>query len=141
MSENDEQLDRLTQAATELMENVQALNRESGDQFVNLSKTARFNRRMIWGLTFSFGLDVLLTILIAAGLFSLNDVTDRVDETQATQRAQVLCPLYKLFIAADTPESRARAEANGQDLKERAKTFEIIRHSHKVLKCEEDPTN
>ena len=141
MTTSDEELTRLTQAATELMENVQALNRESGQQFVNLSKTAKFNRRMIWGLTASFALDVLLTILVAAGLLSLNDVTDRVDATQDTQKAQVLCPLYKLFIAADTPENRERAKGAGQNLEDRAKSFEIIRHSYSVLKCDEDPTN
>lgn len=138
MSKSDEELARLTQAATELMENVQALNRESGEQFVNLSRTAKFNRRMIWGLTVSFGLDILLTILITAGLISLNDVTKRVDETQATQKAQVLCPLYELFIASDTPEVRERLRQSGQTeeaLRNRTEQFKIIRHSYSVLEC------
>jgi len=47
-----------------------------------------------------------------------------------------LCPLYKLFINSDTPQSAAAAKARGDDMVQRGQAFATIRISYAALKCE-----
>jgi hypothetical protein len=125
----NEKLAELTAAAEQIVESVNALNKDAGGQLISLAVTAKRNRLMIWGLAISLLLDVLLTGFVVS-------LTFRVNETQQVTRSQVLCPLYQQFVNADTPKARELARRNGQDLEARDKAFRVIRESYDVLDCE-----
>lgn len=128
--ERDTRIAELTQAAEQIADGVNALNRETGGQLVSLAVRARRNRIMIWGLVASMALDVLLTIFMVK-------LTYEVDEAQQLTRNQVLCPLYQQFVNADTPEARERARLAGQNLKDRDVAFAVIHKSYDALECAE----
>lgn len=129
MTENQEQrIAELTEAAEQIVVGINALNRETGGQLVSLATTARRNRMMIWGLTLSLLVDLLLTFFIVG-------LTFKVEEAQQLTRSQVLCPLYQQFVNADTPAARELARKNGQNLERRDEAFRVIHRSYDVLKC------
>lgn len=133
--QEEERQQELTRLARELITEINELAGDTGDQLVALSKSNRWNRRMIWAIAVSFTLDVMLTVLVAFNFLALKDVTAKVDESQKITQSQVLCPLYQQLIAADTPKARELARKNGQDLAARDEAFRTIRRSYEVLNC------
>lgn len=131
----DREIQELARVARDLVTRIDALVGGTGEQMVELSKTARTNRRMIVILWAGFVLDIALTVAVAIGGFALADVSKRVENTQELQTEQVLCPLYRLLLESDTPAARQRAIAGGQDMTVRDKAFREIRQSYKVLNC------
>jgi hypothetical protein len=126
--DRDARIAELTEAAEQIAEGVNALNRETGGQLVNLAVRARRNRMMIWGLALSLLLDFILTVFIV-------HLTFQVDDAQQLTRNQVLCPLYQQFVNSDTPTQRERARQAGQDLKARDEAFAVIHKSYDALRC------
>lgn len=131
----DQEIQELTAAARQLIDRLDVLATGTGDQLVGLAIRARRNRQMIGMLAVSLTLDVILTAFMVFGILQLNHVTARVDSTIKLTQSEVLCPLYQQFINSDTPAQRALAEKNGQDMKQRAEAFRVIRHSYVVLNC------
>ena len=134
---SDSEIERLARAASDLVEQVRQLTGESSEQIIGLSKRAKVNRRLIFGLWVSFLLDAALTILICMGLVQLQDVTRDVNAAQQLTQTEVLCPLYQQFVNADTPAARELARKNGQDLAARDEAFRVIHHSYDILDCKD----
>jgi hypothetical protein len=142
LSEADynERLRALTETAHELIESVQELNRESGNQLVGLTQRAKTNRKLIIGLAISLFIDFLLTIPLTFGFVVLNDTARATEKNAAqlrynstVQRQKALCPLYQVFIDSKSPERRAAA----QDPQKYDQAFVVIEDGYKVLKCAE----
>jgi hypothetical protein len=125
---NHDKIAALTEAAEELVLNINALNRETGGTLVSLSLRAKRNRRIIWALAVSLFLDVTLTIFMV-------NLAYKVDEAQQLTRNQVLCPLYQQFVNSDTPAARERARVARQNLEARDEAFRVIRKSYDALEC------
>lgn len=133
--------DRLGEIADmlpKLLTEVTELANESGVQFVSLAQRARTNKRMIFWLAVSVTFDIALSILLAFGFTALNDsqaqvntLTQRLNLAQTVQRQQVLCPLYTLFLANDTPKARAAAPDKAQF----DHAYVVIRQGYTVLSC------
>lgn len=126
--DQDQRIAELTDAAEEIVNSVNALNRETGGQLIDLAVRAKRNRAMIIALIISLALDVFLTVFMI-------HLTVRVDDAQKLTKTQVLCPLYQQFVNADTPQARAFAIKTGQDIKARDTAFRVIHHSYDVLGC------
>lgn len=138
---HSDELARLTQAAYELVENVNALNRDAGNQLVSLTHRAKVNRRMIWMLVASFALDVIITAMLGLAFLAVDrnasnikDVTDRLDLSQSVGRQRALCPLYQLFL--DSKSDAARAQ-NPQGPEAYDKAFKTIEDGYSALQCDE----
>lgn len=133
----------LEDAAAELTRTVAALNDSIGqgvavrDDLARLVAQSRETRRWVWLVAAGFALDVLLTVAMALVGYQAIENTNRIDRVVQVQQNSALCPLYKIFIASDTPENRARAAAQGQDMAERARSLAIIRASYAALKCKD----
>lgn len=137
---NNDELAALTDLARGLIVRVDELNHDSGKQLISLSKETRANRRMIWALTGSFILDVLLTFALGFGFHSLSSeadrvdhLTDRLDTAQTVQRQKALCPLYQLFLDSKSPEGRAASP----DPAKYDAAFKTIEEGYKALACSE----
>lgn len=131
-------LQRLISMATELTEEVDELARESGEQFTSLARTARKNRMMIWALSGSLILDVVITVvlgIVSAGVVNNTHKIDQFSQQQAEQqtdqRRRALCPLYGIFVDSKSPEGRAAAP----DKAKYDHAFEVIEDGYKVLGC------
>ncbi len=128
-SEQEQRIAELTKAANSLIEEVDEMNESAGTQLVTLTLRAKRNRMMIWGLSISLFLDVVLTAFMIS-------LTREVSSAEQLTRNQVLCPLYQQFVNSDTPQSRALAKKVGQDMKARAEAFRVIHKSYNALECE-----
>lgn len=126
----DEKIAKLAEAAEALTAGVYQLSRDTGGQLVSLSKQARTNRRVAFGMA--------TLIALNAGLsFYIFGISQDVDRAQKLTRSQVLCPLYQQFVNADTPAARDLAARSGQDLTARDNAFRVIHKSYDALKCAE----
>lgn len=136
-----EKADRLTEIAAllpQLIDEVQTLGKDSGEQLVSLADRARSNRRLIVGLAVSVAFDILLSVILLGFGFALHNsndaidtLTDRLNTAQTTQRQKALCPLYTLFLAADTPAARAAAK----DKAVFDHSFVVVRQGYDALEC------
>lgn len=131
----NEDIQELTRLAAELLNKIDTLASGTGDQMVELAKSTKRNRMLIWILWVGFALDIMLTVAMAIGGVALVNVTDQVNSQQELTRKEVLCPLYQIFVNSDTPAARERAKAAGQDMKARDEAFKEIKRSYTVLKC------
>ncbi|MFJ4828384.1 hypothetical protein ACIP79_00360 [Streptomyces sp. NPDC088747] len=135
--------DRLTQlieVARELLEEITELKEEGGEHFVTLTKRARLDRRMIWGLVVSLTLSVTLTAAFGFGLNrvdsntdGIGELTQRMDVAQTDTRRRAWCPLYSLLLGSKTPQGRAAAE----DPRAYDRAFEVIDDGYRALNCSE----
>lgn len=130
-----EDSESLASAAEELRQMIGQLNstvteaNNVKDQLQDLTKKSKFNRNLI---TF-VGAGLVLQLAVVVSLIVMGIQLNKVIETQ---RDSALCPLYEIFVQSDTPQNRERAKSQGQDMKERAKAFDIIRNSYQALHCE-----
>lgn len=131
----------LEEAAEELTRTVAALNdsirQAQGvrDDLNRLVEQSKITRRMVWVVTLGFALDVILTVAMALFGYQAVQNSDRIDNLVQVQQDRAICPLYRLFIEADTPQNRDRAASQGQDMAARARAFDVIRESYIALEC------
>jgi hypothetical protein len=133
----DQEIRELTRVATELVERIDALTNGTHSQMLNLAKTAKRNRSMIWILWVGFTLDIVLTIAVTLGFIAISGNQDDIQDVRTVERRDALCPLYEQFINADTPAARKRAEEAGQNMQDRDHAFKVIRDGYGALNCKE----
>ena len=141
MSQDSEAVDHLVALAEQAQEVAQAyakLAKDNGRELVSLRKRDRWNRRVIWSLAGSLGLDLILSaVLVVLSLHSasnthrLNALTTRLDISQTTTRRNSLCPLYTLLKSAETPGARAAAP----DKAAYDHAVMVIRDGYQALGC------
>lgn len=80
---------------------------------------------------------VAVLVSLAAGAATIVNL-NRVDHVAARTTDDVLCPLYDIFLASDTPAVRERIkkEQGAQALKVRDDAFKVIRRGYNTLGCE-----
>lgn len=134
-----DRLNRLTELAVEIIQELENLVTDSGDQFVSLAKRARTNRRLIIVTIASLVLDVVLSVFLALAVIQIGDndqaisaLTNRLDVSQTVQRQKALCPLYQLFLDSESAAGRAAAP----DPVKYDHAFVVIRDGYSVLGCE-----
>lgn len=137
------QLQALTNAALELVDSVEQLNRESGSQIVGLTKRQATSRKIIIWLIVSLVVDLFLTVALAVGYVYLDRTAHQAEATASqlkynstVQRQKALCPLYQLFLDSKSPEGRKRS----LDPEKYDQAFVTIEEGYKVLKCSEFAT-
>lgn len=141
--ENQKDLDpdravRLAELAAELINEIENLSVDSGQQFVQLARRARTNRRLIVVTIASLVLDVILSVFLALAVIqignndqSISSLTKRLDVSQTVQRQKALCPLYQLFLDSESPQGRAAAP----DPLKYDHAFVVIKDGYTVLGC------
>ena len=132
--------DELITLATTLIAEVDELAGDSGKQFVSLAKRARTNRILITVTIFSVLIDLALTVVLAIIGTSMQHNTDRIDQltqrldnSQTVQRQKALCPLYQIFLDSKSAAGRAAAP----DPKKYDHAFVVIRQGYDALGCDE----
>lgn len=128
----------LAEQAQVLAQKYAELAKDNGRELVSLRRRARANRRMIWALSVSLGLDLVLSaVLVVVSLHSasntdrLNALTHRLDVSQTTTRTKTLCPLYTLLLSTDTLAAREAAP----DKTAYAHAVMVIRDGYSALGC------
>src|SRR5216110_2950621 len=127
--------DSLEHAAAMLSENVRALREtmqeasDLRDELADLTKSQRLTRR------FTVALGIVIIMVIGIGVTQVYTIS-ALKSVVAVQHDSALCPLSKLFINSDTPQSAAAAKARGDDMVQRGQAFATIRISYAALKCE-----
>jgi len=132
--QNDDQIAELIAAARELVDGINALTGDTGNQLVGLSRTSRMNRRMITLLAGSLVLNLVLTFSALRSNSRLDALTHRLDVAQTSGRQNALCPLYGVFLAAKNSKSRANYP-QGPEAYDRA--FQVIQDGFVALNCTE----
>jgi hypothetical protein len=133
----------LEEVAEELAATVRELNESIGrasdvrDDLDRLVERSRINRKWILFVAAISVLTLALTVSMVFVIRQAERNTRRIDAIVKVQHDAALCPLYKLFIALDTPANRDRAIAQGQDPAERDREFVIIRASYAALRCQD----
>lgn len=136
--ESQDRLTRLTELASEIIQELESLVTDSGNQFVSLAKRAQTNRRLIVVTIASLVLDVVLSVFLTLGIVQIkhnehqiSTLTNRLDISQTVQRQKALCPLYQLFLDSESPAGRAAAP----DPIKYDHAFVVIRDGYNVLGC------
>ena len=127
----EDKLSRLVGLASALVEELDDISHDAGNQFVSLAKQAGKNRRMITVLVISLVLDVALSIILALITAQVVNLTDRLDVAQTTQRQKALCPLYQVFL--DNKSAAGRNAAPDPVKYDHA--FAVIQDGYDVLGC------
>jgi hypothetical protein len=139
MSDSD-----LGETAAELTRTVQSLQEQIrqatavSNKLNALTKMGLTARRLSRIAVGGFVLDVILTV--ALGFFGIQQAhtTAQLNGVIQQQHDAAICPLYKLFIDADTQASRDAAAKRGDDLAGRKQAFDTIRQSYSHLHCTVD---
>jgi len=141
MTQNDDEIAGLVNAAHELTEKVRSINTQTTDAIVELGIVSRRHRRMLIAIAGGMLATLVLAVLTALALLGVNntshrldEVTHRLDVAQTEGRQKALCPLYTLFLGAKNPRSRA-LDPDGPAAYD-AK-FKIIEQGYEGLKCRE----
>lgn len=127
------ELNELKIASLELIQDVRTLTKKTDNASIKLAKTAKINRRLIYGLTVSLFLDICLTVIIAVNTNRSLDNSHEIKEIQTSQRKDALCPLYQLFLNARSNAGRKAAP----DPIAYDKAFEVIQDGYNALSCKE----
>lgn len=133
MKEND---DRALQEA--MIDAIEGVGKDTGAAIAALRRRARSQRRVLRMISIiAFVLVVMLAGLIMQSI-AISHTVDEVDQVQHRTSADVLCPLYGVFLASDTPAANERAlkERGPQGAKERLEAFKVIREGAKTLGCD-----
>lgn len=135
----EDRVAELTRAANGLMQEIQRLRADSGQQLVTLTRRSTKDRVMIYTLAASFALDIALTVALGLGLTSLNATSDqvaqiahRLDVAQTVQRQKALCPLYQIFLDSKSPQGRQAAP----DPQKYDHAFKVIADGYRALDCD-----
>lgn len=139
MNDPDARMARLVDMAVQLTDEVEEMAKDSGHQFTSLAKTARTNRRLIWGTIIGGALDVVLTVVLAVIGVGVTSNTHRIDALthqlnmdNTEQRKRALCPLYGIF--KDSRSAKGRAAAPDPQKYDHA--FDVIDEGYRVLGCD-----
>jgi hypothetical protein len=126
-----DRLTRLSELAAEIIDELDHLANDSGEQFVSLARRARTNRRLITAIIVSVALDVILSVFLALVTAQVVNLTDRLDTAQTIQRQKALCPLYQLFLDSQSAKGRAAAP----DPVKYDHSFVVIKDGYNALGC------
>lgn len=136
--ESQDRLTRLTELASEIIQELESLVTDSGNQFVSLAKRAQTNRRLIVVTIASLVLDVVLSVFLTLGIFQIkhnehqiSTLANRLDISQTVQRQKALCPLYQIFLDSESAAGRAAAP----DPVKYDHAFTVIKDGYSVLGC------
>jgi hypothetical protein len=110
------QASRLSEEITRFSDEIDRLSRRLGVEQVKISKAVKFNRWMMV-------LILVLTVAVGWNTYRVNVVQERTS-------AEVLCPLYELFLGSYHPDRQPP-----ERLAEYEQTFNVIRKSYDVLGC------
>lgn len=102
------------------------------DWLIQRAKRLRFGMRILYGLS---ALVTAAAIALAAIAATMAHTQSDLQKSDRLQTDSALCPLYSVFINADTPQARERAERQGTGGEARADAFAQIRESYTVLGC------
>lgn len=102
-----------------------------------LTARSRQNRIAILFIIAGFLLDIVLTVVVVVLAHETSETSDRVAVQQTILRDKATCPVWQLFLKANTPQSQAAAVARGEDLEVRNRAFKIIQESYDELRCAE----
>jgi hypothetical protein len=134
----------LKDAADALREQVVALHdtvkeaMDVRDELKVITARTRSNTRLITAVIIGFALDVLMTVALVWMGTSQIETTNKLAKVAEFRKEAALCPLYKLFIDADTPTNRESAAKRGDDVQLRDQQFAIIREAYANLDCRSD---
>lgn len=84
---------------------------------------------MTWLARARIGAWVTVVAVGSWGIYSVRVQTAELDET----RADVLCPLYGIFLQADTPERRAAM--SGAELEQYEHAIAVLHRGADILGC------
>lgn len=133
----------LTEATNALLRETEELRRSARvvtrvrDEILELRKIGSTNRRLVTASLIGAFIALVLIVSLIVISVQLKIVSNRLDAEVTTQKVEALCPLYQILVAADTPANRAAAQARGDDMVYRDKSFGTIRHSYDVLHCKD----
>jgi hypothetical protein len=126
--------------AETLIQEVDELAKDSGQQFVSLAKRARTNRLLIVGAIGSVVIELALTVVLTLIGINMQRNTDRIDAltqrldlAQTVQRQKALCPLYQIFL--DSKSAAGRKAAPDPEKYDHA--FVVISDGYRVLDCDQ----
>jgi hypothetical protein len=136
--QTEKQLADLTNAAHDLIDGINALKGETGEQLIDLSKRSQANRRYISLIAVSLFLDVALTVGLLLGANKLDNsnqqlthLTHRLDVAQHENR-KATCSEFGLFLGLKSDRAR-KAFAKGPEAYD--KTFKIFEDGYRDLDC------
>ena len=143
---SDEDANRFERAATELTTVVRGLREDIArdiaraetvrNDLAKLTKSGRLTRLIV------IVQSVIIVLILCGGVVlistnsKLNAVVAQLNDVVRVQHDSALCPLYQIFINADTPAAREAAAKRGDDMAERDKAFTTIRQSYAALNCQ-----
>ena len=137
---NADRREELITLAAQLINEVDDLAEDSGQQFVSLARRARTNRMLIWVTIGSVILDLVLTIVLSVVGVGMQRNTDRIDaltqrldQAQTVQRQKALCPLYQIFLDSKSPAGRKAAP----DPEKYDHAFVVIKEGYDALECDQ----
>lgn len=139
---SDEEAKSLERVANEIKDMVQGLRDDIQraetvrDDLAKVTRSGRITRMMVIAISVILGLVLILGSIQVLTQAKLNNVVAQLNDVVRVQHDSALCPLYQIFIKADTPAARDAAARRGDDLIERDKAFATIRESYTALNCQ-----
>jgi hypothetical protein len=132
------ELEALVEAAAGIQDRVQRLAADEGVQFETLAQKAHRNRMLATSAIVGVFISLLiLTALAFVGVGMqrntdrIDQLTQRLDAAQTTQRKKALCPLYQVFLDSKSPQGRAAAP----DPQKYDHAFVVIQQGYDALHC------
>jgi hypothetical protein len=132
---SDEEAKNLKQVADEIKSLVQGLRDDMAkaavmrDELASLTRSGKVTRLIVVAVS------IIIVFMLALG--TVQAVTlSRLDDVVRVQHDSALCPLYQIFINADTPAARDAAAKRGDDMAQRDRAFDTIRQSYTALNCQ-----
>lgn len=136
MPENQENGD--ADKVRELVDAVSKLPPEMFANIAHLQDDNRTNRKLIKWVTTGVCLVSVLLIIVSVAFIGqvhntqkIDHLTQRLNAAQTTQRAKVLCPLYGVLLASNTPAARD----NAPDKEAYDHAFVVIQQGYDTLDC------
>jgi hypothetical protein len=139
---SEEEARHLEAVSADLRDLVQGLRDDMAraanvrNDLTRLTKSGRLTRAIVVVQS------VIIVLMLGGGALllstniKLNSVVAQLNEVVRIQHDSALCPLYQIFINADTPAARAAAEKRGDDMEQRDRSFATIRQSYAALNCQ-----
>lgn len=137
-----EALREFTDTCNALVERIRGVSEQVQEELATVAGRTDFlmakARRVRIGIRVLYGLaGLVIAAAIGLGVIAHNMAATQtgLKASDKLQTEQALCPLYGLFIQADTPQARERSAQQGTDPALRAQQFETIRDSYRALGC------
>jgi cell division protein ZapA (FtsZ GTPase activity inhibitor) len=126
-------MDELKRQTRQLDTDVQQLTGEVHRLNDRADRTDRDKKWVIVGLLLIVGL-VALVAFVAVRAQQTSDAAQRTADQQDELRAQVLCPLYSIFLGAYDPKTRDK-NPDPQARQKYEDAYVKIRHGWEVMGC------